>query len=105
MNNTKPALLGPIIAVFGALSTIILMLVLAALQIAAVIDIALPWWIVMILVLPTFVFLGALISAVQTKSRQRKLIEQADKLLEERRAFVRAERETRIMNSKYRSGI
>lgn len=105
MNNQKPPLLGPIIAVLGALSTIILMLVLAALQIAAVIHIALPWWIVMILVLPVFVFLGALISAAQSKSRRRKLIEQADKLLEERRAFVRAERETRIMNSKYRSGI
>ncbi|MGK0740465.1 hypothetical protein ACSHWG_01050 [Leucobacter sp. Z1108] len=105
MNNPKPPMLGPIIAVLGALSTIILMLVLAALQIAAVIDIALPWWIVMILVLPAFVFLGALISAVQSKSRRRKLIEQADKLLEERRAQIRAERETRIMNSKYRSGI
>lgn len=105
MNNPKPPLLGPIIAVLGALATIILMLVLSALQIAAVIHVALPWWIVMILVLPVFVLLGAVISAAQTKSRRRKLIEQADKLLEERRAFVRAEREARIMNSKYRSGI
>ncbi len=105
MNNPKPPLLGPIIALLGALATIILMLVLAALQIAAVIHVALPWWIVMILVLPAFVFLGALISAVQTKSRRRKLIAQADKLLEERRAQVRAERENRIINSRYRSGI
>lgn len=101
----RPPILGTIIAVVGVLALTIFMLILAAFQILGMVDVALPWWIVMVLALPTLVFIGALISSAQSARRRRKLIERADRLLEERRAQVRAERESRIMNSKYRNGI
>lgn len=96
MNNQKPPLLGPIVAVLGVLSLIILMLVLGALQIVGVVHIDFAWWMVMVLMLPTVLVAGAYISSLGARRNAKRERAAYEREAEARRAQIRAEREERI---------
>ena len=93
MNNQKPALLGPIVSVLGVLSLIILMLVLGALQIVGVVHIDFAWWMVMVLMFPTILVVGAYISSLGARRNAKRERAAYEREAEQRGANSAARRE------------
>lgn len=105
MTKRKAPIIGAAIAVLGVLSLIILMLVLAVLQITGLVHIDFAWWMVMVLLLPTILVVGAYVSSVgarRAEKRERAAFERAH---EARRAQIRAEREERIARQGTNGGL